>query len=156
MKVSFKLNLGAYSGKYRNVVYRQYFNYRLCHTRIFTYPKITEQNLRLKAINANINVLYQQMSDGYRDDLRRYATLNKMENQSRSPALRKQMPGAKAVFVKCLWAWAKSAAEAIDLSTITIAEMLAMAAPLCRIKDCVEAGYLRKVSNWESLDKLIG
>ncbi|MDZ4122331.1 MAG: hypothetical protein U1C33_07900, partial [Candidatus Cloacimonadaceae bacterium] len=43
----------------------------------------------------------------------------------------------------------------IDLRNIGIGEMLAMQSPLCRLSSCVAAGYLKPVSNWERLDKLI-
>ncbi len=39
MKVELKYNLRGYSGKLGNVVYSSYFNYKLCHSRVFSYPK---------------------------------------------------------------------------------------------------------------------
>lgn len=155
MKVTLTLNLGAYSGKLGEVVYISHYNYRLCHGRIFSPPKQTEQNLKIKEINANLNALYLQTTEGYREDLRRYALQNRIENQERTIALRKQMPGAKALFVKCVWAWARQFPELVDLQTVSLAELVSLEAPLCRVKDCIEAGYLRKVQNWERLDEFI-
>ncbi|GAB1468691.1 hypothetical protein MASR2M64_14350 [Candidatus Cloacimonadota bacterium] len=155
MKVELKYNLRGYSGKLGNMVYCSYYNYRLCHSRIFTYPKLSENHLRMRDISHNLNELYLQASEAYRSDLQLYSRRNAMENQARSVALRKQMPGAKALFVQCMWAWAKANPEALDLKTITLTEMLALESPVCRVCTSVEAGYLKKVSRWEELTQLI-
>ncbi|MDD4310595.1 MAG: hypothetical protein PHO32_09460, partial [Candidatus Cloacimonetes bacterium] len=65
MKVEHKFNLRGYSGKLGNVVYCSYFNYKLCHCRIFTYPKLAENHLRMREINNNLNALYMQASEAY-------------------------------------------------------------------------------------------
>jgi len=156
MKVNLVNWLRAYDGRLGNLVYYSLYNGRVCLARKDRYPTIGDNHHKMKAIFSHIKDLYHEASPDYREDLRRYATLQAREYRRYYGQKGKQPANAFALFNKCLWAWAKSANEEIDLSTITIAELIGMGSPVCRIMDCVASGYLRKVTNWEALSHLIG
>jgi len=155
MKVELKYNLRGYSGKLGNMVYCSYYNYRLCHNRIFTYPKLSDHHLRMREINNNLNALYLQASEAYRQDWKKYAQRNAMENRSRCGGISKQPPPAKALFVQCMWAWAKANPEGVDLRSVSRADIISLDSPLCRVCACVQCGWLRKVTAWEKLTNQI-
>lgn len=155
MKVALRFNLRGYSGKYKNVVYSSYYNYRLCMVRKFTYPTLTENHIRMSEINSNLNALYLQASEAYRQDWKKYAQRNAMENQSRSMGVRKQMPPAKALFFRCMWSWAKANPGVVDLRTVSREEIINLDSPLRRVSACVQCEWLKKVTAWESLNNEI-
>jgi hypothetical protein len=137
------------------MVYYNYFNYRLCYLRKFTAPTLGENHEAMKEINLNLNALYLTANAEYRDDLKVYCGRNAMENHRRSHALKHRMPTSKALFTQLMWKWAKENPESIDLKTVTFADMLALDSPVCRVCTCVNAGYIKKVTGWESLDRII-
>jgi hypothetical protein len=151
MKVTLKYKLRGYSGKLGNMVYSSYYNYQLCHSRIFTYPMLTDTHNRMQEINNNLNALYMLSSEAYRADWKKYAQRNAMENRSRCGGIPKQMPPAKALFVQCMWAWAKANPELVDLRSVTKEDIINLDSPLRRVCACVQCAWLRRVSGWESL-----
>jgi hypothetical protein len=153
MKVEHKFNLRSYSGKLGSMVYSSYFNYKLCHSRIFTYPKLTASHIRMREINNNLNALYMQASEAYRQDWKKYAQRNAMENRSRSWGILKQPPPAKALFVQCMWSWAKANPGVVDLRSVSKEDIANLGSPLLKLCACVQCGWLRKVTAWEKLDK---
>jgi len=155
MRVDFKYNIRSYSGKLGNVVYYNYFNYQLCLVRKFGCGGKTENKQKMKAIFLHLNALYWETSADYRSDLKTYALRNAMENPQRNASLRRRMPNAKTLFTQCMWKWAEENPETVDLKVITLDDMRSVDSPVCRVCTCVAAGYLKKVTGWERMDKLI-
>ena len=155
LRLRFKYGIRCYSGKLKDTVFSGFHSYRLCHRRSFKYPQLSSHHIRMGEIDQHLNALYLQASNECREDLRVYAVRNAMENQSRVQYLRKVMPNAKAIFVHCMWDWAKANPGVVDLGKVSLVEMRAMSAPVRRVSTCVEAGYLKKVSNWEVLSQLV-
>jgi hypothetical protein len=106
-------------------------------------------------INNNLNTLYMQASEAYRQDWKKYAQRNAMENQSRCGGIKKQMPPAKALFIKCMWLWAKANPAVVDLRSVSKEAILNLESPLRSVCACVQCGWLRKVTAWESLNNEI-
>ncbi len=152
MRVGLKYNLRGYSGKLGNMVFCSNFNYKLCHNRIFTYPKLTENHIRMREINNNLNALYMLSSEGYRQDWKRYARRNAMENSSRCIGISKQPPPAKALFVKCMWNWARANPELVDLRSVSREDVINLDSPMRRVSACIQCAWLKKVTAWESLN----
>ena len=152
MKVGLKYRLRGYSGKLGDMVYSSYYNYKLCHSRIFRYPTLTDTHSRMREINNNLNALYLQASDAYRLDWKRYSRRNAMENQSRCGGVQKRMPTAKVLFVQCMWKWAKENPGVVDLSKVTKEDIIRLDSPLRMVCACVQCSWLRPVTGWESLN----
>ncbi|MDY0151573.1 MAG: hypothetical protein RBS43_04805 [Candidatus Cloacimonas sp.] len=53
MKVLFENGVGAYSGKYDQVVYNSWFDGLLCYARKFRYPTLVEAHEILRDISLN-------------------------------------------------------------------------------------------------------
>ncbi|PKN72579.1 MAG: hypothetical protein CVU50_06905 [Candidatus Cloacimonetes bacterium HGW-Cloacimonetes-3] len=155
MRVTFINGVKAYSGKLGEMVFYNHYNYLLCQVRQFTYPTLGENHLKMKDIFLHLNELYLEANADFRDDLKTYALYNSRENVSRIPSLRHKMPNAKTLFTQCMWKWAKEHPESVDLKTVTLTDMLAIDSPVCRVCTCVNAGYIKKVTGWERLDKII-
>ena len=151
MKVNLQNCMRAYSGKLGNVVYCSYYNYRLCLGRRYVSPTLGKQHLKMKEINLNLNALYLTANPDYREDWKKYALRNAMENTSRSKGVQKRMPSAKALFVQCMWKWAKANPGLVDLQSVSLEDMVRLESPLLSVSACVEAGYLKKVTGWEYL-----
>ena len=155
MRAHFKHNIRSYSGKLGNVVFYNYFNHQLCLVRKFGVSKATEAKENMKSIFLHINDLYWASAEAYREDLSSYAKRNAMENMARNPSLRQRMPNSKMLFSQCMWKWAKENPETVDLKTVTLDDMRSVDSPVCRVCTCVTAGYLKKVTGWEHMDKSI-
>lgn len=153
MKVELKFNLRGYSGKLGNMVYSSYFNYKLCHSRIFSYPKLSASHIRMREVNNNLNALYMQANEAYRQDWKKYARRNGMENRSRCRGILKLPAPAKALFVKCMWKWAKANPGLVDLRSVSKEDIISLDSPLRMVCACVQCGWLRRVTGWESLNK---
>ena len=151
MKVNLQNCIRAYSGKLGNVVYCSYYNFRLCLGRKYVYPALGEQHQLMQSINLNLNALYQVAHPDYREDWKKYALRNAMENSPRGKGLQKRMPPAKALFVQCMWKWAKANPGLVDLQSVSLEDMLRLESPLLSVSACVEAGNLKKVTGWEKL-----
>ncbi len=155
MRVNFIYNIRSYSGKKGRVVYYNYYNYQLCLVRKFVYPTLNENHLRMQDIYLHLNELYLASNEGYREDLKTYALRNSMENPERNHVLRHKMPNSKVLFTQCMWKWAEANPQTVNLQTVTLAEMIALDSPVCRVCTCVSAGYLKQVTGWERMDKVI-
>jgi hypothetical protein len=151
MKVKLNNGCRGYSGKLGNVVYCSYHNYQLCLGRKYVFPKLGAQHQTMKEINLNLNAMYLAANPDYREDWKKYALRNSMENTSRSIGVHKRMPSAKALFVQCMWKWAKANPGLVELQNVSLEDLVRLESSLCRVCDCVEAGYLKKVTGWEYL-----
>jgi len=109
----------------------------------------------MREINSNLNMLYLQASEAYRQDWKKYALRNAMENRSRCGGIHKQLPPAKALFVQCMWSWAKANPGLVDLRTISREDIITLDSPVRKVSTCVENDWLRKVTAWESLNNEI-
>lgn len=151
MKVSFENGVGTYSGKYNEVVYQSWYHGRLCYARKYTYPTLGAVHDTMAAIAVNLNKVYLEAEPLYLQDLKTYAARNARENLPRAKKLLHRMPTSKSIFVRCMWLWHLSEAEAVDLATVTSEDIMTMNSPVQSVALCVAAGYLKKVSGYEAL-----
>jgi len=151
MKVFFKYGFSAYSGMVDRMVYQAWFQGRLCLARRFTYPIITENNVKLGKIGSNLALVYRAASEFYIDDLKSYTQRNSRENKPRNIDLWHPMPSSVALFVLMMYNWYLSDPQHIDLTTVTVADIVAMDADVRTIARAVTAGFLRKVRVYADL-----
>lgn len=109
----------------------------------------------MSTIASNLNLVYLAADPLYRSDLKAYAQLNQRQNVPKHKHQLHKMPSAKSLFIECMWDWYASDPEHVDLKTVTVADIVAMEAPVRTVKECVEAHYLKRVSNYEALNHLI-
>jgi len=138
MKVKFKYGIRTFSGTIDEMVYGSYRKGCLCIGRGYVYPKITENNVQKGKIVRNLASVYHAASEFYIDDLKTYAERNGKENTPKN----KLIPTAFALFLKMMYAWYESDPEHIDLTTVTVADIVAMEAPVKTIAGAVEAEFL--------------
>jgi len=155
MKVSFENGVSTYSGKYKEVVYQNWFNGQICYARQYAYPTLGSVHDEMKAISLNLNSLYLEADVNYIADLKAYAAKNSVQNRSRIKRFAHKMPSSKSLFIKCMWAWYDTDPTHIDLKTITISDMVTLESPVIKVVSCVDAGYLKRVTGFKDYDNPI-
>ena len=155
MKVAFENGVSTYSGKYKEVVYQAWFSERLCYARKYAYPTLGEVHEIMAGISRNLNALYLQANELYVKDFKTYAQKNAKVHLPKASGLLHKMPSSKSLFIHCMWCWQKSDPEHVDLKTVTITDMVTAGSPAVSVKKSVEAGYLKQVSDYASLDHSI-
>jgi len=151
MKVRFKYGIRTYSGTLDEMVYGSYRKHRLCIGRVYVIPVLTEQNALLGAIGKNLAKIYGEADGGYVQDLGVYAR----RNEANTP-YSQLVPTRYAIFIKMMFAWQESDPEFVDLSAVTIEDIVTHEAPVISVKDAIDAGLLRKVVRYDELDSEIG
>lgn len=150
MKVGFENGVATYSGKYLEIVYQNWFDNRLCYARKYTYPTLSSQNQEIREIGQNLNKVYTEANAAYIADFKAYAEKNSRENRSKTKKFLHKMPSSKSLFVQCMWAWYHSDPEHVNLKTVTIADIVTLDSDVRTVKRCVEAGWLKKVTQYET------
>ncbi|MDZ4121344.1 MAG: hypothetical protein U1C33_02920 [Candidatus Cloacimonadaceae bacterium] len=147
MKVKFKYGIRTYSGTLDEMTYGSFRNHMLCIGRQYVKPTATEQTLAMADILTNLGGIYREASEGYRNDLKTYAYRNRV-NVARD----KILPTAYALWIKMMFAWARESEGLINLADVTIEDIQATEAPVWKVADAIEAGYLKSVKDYEELD----
>jgi hypothetical protein len=141
MKVIFKYGIKTFSGTINNMVYGSYNKDNICFGRDYVRPKLTENNTLRGKIMSNLASVYRNVSPAYLQDLETYADRHAV----RVPKT-KLAPNAFALFIKMMYAWMASDPEHVDLPTVTVADIVAMQAPVRTIAGAVTAELLPYVS----------
>ncbi|MCB5224719.1 MAG: hypothetical protein RBT36_07140 [Desulfobulbus sp.] len=144
MRAFFKNMIQAYRGKCDGLIY--YYNPRINRIVVRSYakPRETANNRRFSAIATNLRAL--EPSDAYKNDLSVYADTYSRKTHRCGPTLANWYN----VYVKVMYAMAK-ANPAIDLVSLTRADIEDGALPCRSVKQAVEAGLLEPVVGWERL-----
>ena len=151
MKVSFNYGISTYSGTEDRMVYQSWFHNRLCMGRKFVYPTLNENHHHLGAIGKNLRSVYKTANAAYTDDFKEYALRNKQQNTSRYLEFLHPMPGPMALFVEMMFAWQKTDPTHIDLTAITVADIVTRDADVRTVKRAVDASYLLVVNPYNDL-----
>ncbi len=147
MKVKFKYGIKTYSGLIDEMVYGSYRKDELCLGREFVYPTLTENNHALGSTMQNLASVYRNISPTYLQDLKKYALRNGQDNVPKD----KVIPTAFSLFLKMMYAWLESDPEHVNLSAVTLADIVALDAPVRTIKRAVDAGFLHRVEVYADL-----
>jgi len=143
MKVIFKYGIKTYSGTIDDMVYGSFRKDELCIGRAYVYPTITADNHLKGAIMKNLASVYHNVSPTYLQNLKTYALRNGQENVPKT----KLIPSCFSMFLVMMFAWFKSDPEHVDLSTVTVADIVALDADVQTIASAVTAGFLPHISN---------
>lgn len=147
MKVQFRKNIRSYSGKNEDMVYLSYKNGWVCIGRDFVYPKLNENHTLMGKVGSNLANVYRHVSPAYQQDLKIYA--ERYDEQHVSP--KEIAPKAYFLFVKMMHAWRKSDPEHVDLTTMTVADIVAADADVITIYRAIENDFLRRVTLYQDL-----
>lgn len=143
MKVTFKCNIGSYSGTLNDMTYGSYRDGSVCIGRKWVQPAPTAQQASLGSAAKNLSALYKSASAGYKADLKSYAGKYGKERVSG----RNLPPNAYAIFIRMMYDYRSTDAEHINLETIDKATLTGMNAPVMSVKDAIDAGLLPSVSD---------
>jgi len=151
MKVYFKYGIKTYSGTVNGMTYGSYRKGNLCIGREYVYPNLTDNNFSMGAIMKNLAGVYHNASPDYVLDLKTYAERNGSENVSKTQLI----PTAFSLFIKMMFAWYDSDPEHVELSTVTIGDIIALDADVKTIARAVEADFLPLISVYDDLTNSI-
>ena len=147
MKVKFRFGIRTYSGTVDEMTYENCKQGRLCLGREYVVPKYTGQNQLLGAIMKNLASVYHSTSVEYNADLKTYVT------RARSYYMRtpKIQATAFSIFIQMLFAWYDTDPEHIDLSTVTVDDIVTKDADVRTLKRAIEAGFIKLIPVYDDL-----
>ena len=146
MKVKFKYGIQTYSGTVDEMVYGSYRDDNLCIGREYVYPTLTANN-HLKGDSVkNLASVYHNASENYVADLKTYCVRN-----GQNVPKNKLIPTAFSMFLKMMYAWYESDTEHVDLTTVTVADIVTLDADVRTIARAVGASFLPMVSVYDDL-----
>lgn len=146
MKVTFKHSIQTFSGEIEKMVYGSYRKGKLCLGREYVYPTLNANHHDKGAITKNLAIVFAAVTPAYAQNLKTYTGKN-VANEPED----KFLPTSFAIFMKMMYAWYKSDTEHVNLSTVTIADIVALDADVRTIKRAIDAGFLKKVKDYSTL-----
>lgn len=146
MKVTFKHSIQTFSGEIEKMVYGSYRKGKLCLGREYVYPTLNANHHDKGAITKNLAIVYSNISPTYLQDLKTYTG----ENAANEPE-DKVLPTSFSLFMKMMYAWLKSDIEHVNLTAVTVADIVALDADVVTIKRAIDAGFLPKVKDYATL-----
>jgi len=151
MKINFRGGVKTFSGFWDDYVYQSCLNRKICIGRDYTYPEITANNHTMGSIAKNLKIIYRNAAPGYVEDLKTYRHSYKQLKRSRNPFTRIMVPGFYALMIKMMYNWYDSDPEHVDLTTVTIGDIIALDADVKTIARAVEADFLPMIPDYEEL-----
>ena len=146
MKVNLKYGIKTYSGTMDEMTYGSYRKNTICIGRKYVKPRLTDQNALIGSKMKNLAIIYKDVSDSYKQELKQYALLNAVNVPKE-----KLLPNAYALWVKMMFKFAKADPEHIDLTTLTYSDLQTMGDDILSIASAVVNGYMANVPGAETL-----
>ncbi|HOH47544.1 MAG TPA: hypothetical protein PLX59_06845 [Candidatus Cloacimonadota bacterium] len=140
MKAVFKNMLMGYSGSCDGIIYYYSPKHRVIIARRRSTRRSSSQD-RLAAVARQLRAL--QISEAYKEDLRRYAAQYKLERNDYS------LNTWTNVMNKLFWALARE--YSLDLRYLSREDIFREDYPVKTVKEAVEAGLLPRVKGFEAL-----
>lgn len=155
MKIKFRWGIKTFSGYGDDMVYESCLNSKVCIGRDYTYPKITENNHQVGAVGKNLGIVFNNVNPAYAQDLKTYRERYRQLGIPRNPFKRKPVAGPYSLFIKMMYNWLDSDPEHVNLTAVTIADIVALDADVCTIKRAIDAGFLPMVPVYDDLTAAI-
>ena len=150
MKVTFKYGIGTFQGKIDNSVFWPQKSGLASVMRKFTYPTLTIQNETIGLIGKNLSLIWSQILSGWKADIRTYA--RRYYTQYGSEDMFDPARSPYAFFTKVMWNWYKDDPDHIDLSTITMEDIIATGTDkIDCVMTCIKNGYLKSIDMYDDL-----
>ena len=147
MKVKFKFGIKTFSGTAEEMTYGSYAKNTLCLGRQYVKPMLTANNAHMGAIGKNLASVFRAANAAYVNDFKTYATRYSKQHF----AWGKKSPTAFTLFVRMMWAWAATDPTHIDLTAITVADIVTRDADVRTVKRAIDASYLLVVNPYNDL-----
>ena len=147
MKVTFKYNIGTYSGTLNGMTYGSFRDGNLCIGRQWVQPAVTPQQTTLATVSRNLSTLYGEASEAWKADLKSYAYKYGKEHVSKTD----YPPTAYALYVKMMYSYKDYDSTNVDLDTIAFGDLETLVAPVITIKGAIEAGLMPDVTGSDTL-----
>lgn len=154
MKVVHTFSVANLRGKQDNSVYYPSPSEKFSIVRKFVYPTITAHNNLMGTKMANLRNIWNTCNPLYQADLIWYAGHFYSENKD-LPNFGIPLNNGFAALVKAAFAWEATDPETIDLTTVTVADIVLLNEGMLTVKSMVDDGYLPTVEGFETLTQLI-
>jgi hypothetical protein len=150
LKVHFTNLVNYMAGRSDNTVLYGAFNRQFSISRAYTYPTLTADNHIKGSIMKNLASVWHNSAPAYVTDLKTYTTRYFTENLS-DPGFVSPPRSAFAFFIKMMFAWMASDPEHVDLTTVTVADVVSMDADVKTITRAVSAEFLPAIETSDDL-----
>ena len=147
MKTKMNFPVRTLSGTVDDTVFGSYNHGGYCQTRKYVVPTYTANNQHVGAIGKNLKNVYKAASAEYIADLKQYCVRNKKQNVPWT----QKAPASLMVFIALMYAWYKTDPTHIDLTAVTIADIVTKDADVRTIKRAIDAGYIRSIKSYADL-----
>jgi len=151
MKTTFEWPVRTFSGTRDKTTFMSMFDDYICIARRWVLPEVTPQQGTLTAISKNLRIVWSNADALYKDDFKVYA--RKFKTEKLKPW--EFPPRSYSIFINLMYAWRDSDPEHVDLSTVTIGDIIALDADVKTIQRSVDADFLVPVSDYEDLNHQI-
>ena len=142
MKVHFKYNIGAFSGKLEDGIWYYHPRLKVSLMRLYAVASRNPSAVRLKAVMKNLKTI--QPGEDYKRNFRDYLlAFNELKVYRHTPVLT-----WNNLWLKLLYAMQK-ALPGIDLTTLSREQIYEQDLPCKTLKRAIEAGLLPVVKNYQ-------
>jgi hypothetical protein len=148
MKMTFEWPVRTLSGTRDKTTFMSMYDDYICIARRWVEPAATPQQENIKAISQNLRIVWSSANPLYKEDFTKYAA--KFKQEKLKPW--EFPPRAYSIFLSLMYAWRDSDPAHVDLTTVTVADIVALDASVRTVKRSVEAEFIVPVSNYETLD----
>ena len=152
-KIHYKFGIETISGTLESLVHMPNKSLFGSYGRRWVYPKLTYNNHLKGSIMKNLAMIYSECSSDYIADLKTYA--RRYFDQYIVSTAFDPVRSSYAHFVHMMYKWAASDPTHIDLETVTIADIVALDAPVITLVSAVDAGFLKPIEMYEDLTSSI-
>ena len=150
MKITFEWPFKTFSGTLQEMTYMSCRHDNLCLGRGWTKPEATDNNARLGRVAQNLKSIWESAKPAYKEDLKLYA--KRFTAQRLKPG--KLPPTAFGLFLGMMYAWQRSSAEQVDLSTVTVIDIVKLDAPVLSVARAVQAQLLVPVKGYTQFNPI--
>jgi hypothetical protein len=146
MKLVFNWPVRTLSGTRDKTTYMNFWDF-ICIARMWVMPAATPQQATFKDIAQNLASVWHNADALYLDDFKKYARRYKTDRLTQYDF----PPRAYGLFIDMMYAWYKSDPLHIDLTTVTVADIVTMDADVRTVGRAVGAEFLPSITLYSDL-----
>jgi len=149
MKCYMTNNVGAQKGTMLDSTFWAAKSKLRSYARKWVKPTYTANNQHVGAIGKNLGAVWHLTSVEYKADFGTYCTRYNQEH----PGIDELNPGASPYtqFVKAMYAWYNTDPTHIDLTAVTIADIVTKDADVRTVKRAINANYIGHIVSYDDL-----
>lgn len=120
-------------------------------SREYVKPRLTANNTLMGTTTKNLASVYHNCEEGYIADLKTYANRYNTQYGGTASELEIKHISSFGVFMKMMWAWYDSDPEHVDLSAVTVADIVSLDADVRTVARAIDAEFLPIVTTYDDL-----